>query len=292
MSDELPDSPESEWEAQRQTVVLLAVFVEGGMLVAASILGWMIDQEPPLASFKWTLKGLLWGIAAPAATWRFSLSRGAGRSALCNASSAFSDEVIRPLLAPCSVIDLFGISALAGLGEELFFRGVLQEAFTHWFNDWIGVTVSVLFGLMHPITFTYAVFAMLTGVYLSCVWLCADHNLLAIVITHALYDFVVLLACCAGRYAAALDAVERAGRRESRGAASVAEGVYLAHPGCGVTACSLGRVEPVFARSSKVAQQMRGQIAAVTVIRVDHFLLGDSAAAGPGRGSISIARLR
>ena len=92
------------------------------------------------------------------------------------------------------MIDLLGISLLAGLGEEILFRGVLQEAFTGWFNVWVGVLMaSVLFGLMHSITFTYVLLATLMGAYLGCVWLWADHNLLVIVLTHALYDFLVLL---------------------------------------------------------------------------------------------------
>ena len=92
------------------------------------------------------------------------------------------------------MIDLLGISLLAGLGEEILFRGVSQEAFTGWFNVWVGVLMaSVLFGLMHSITFTYVLLATLMGAYLGCVWLWADHNLLVIVLTHALYDFLVLL---------------------------------------------------------------------------------------------------
>lgn len=193
MSDELPESPESEWEARRQTVVLLAVFVEGGLLAAASILGWMIEQ-PPLRFLDWTLRGVLWGIVATFPLLAFFFVSRRWPIGPLRRIKRFSEEVIRPLLAPCSLIDLLGISALAGLGEELFFRGVLQEAFTRWFNVWVGVAVvSILFGAMHSITFTYAVLATLMGAYLSWVWLSAEHNLLVIVVAHALYDFVVLL---------------------------------------------------------------------------------------------------
>jgi membrane protease YdiL (CAAX protease family) len=67
----------------------------------------------------------------------------------------------------------------------------------------------VLFGLVHSITFTYVVLATLMGVYLGWVWLYADHNLLVIVITHALYDFVVLLWLLRGPGAAeALEALQ------------------------------------------------------------------------------------
>jgi membrane protease YdiL (CAAX protease family) len=47
------------------------------------------------------------------------------------------------------------------------------------------------------------------GAYLGCVWLYADQNLLVIVVTHALYDFVVLLWLLRGPGAAeALDALQ------------------------------------------------------------------------------------
>ncbi len=209
MSDEFPESPESELEARRQTVVLLAVLVEGGLLVAASLLGWMIDQ-PPLRFFDWTLRGTFWGIVAalPLVALFFVFQR--WPIGPLKRIQRFSEEVIRPLLAPCSWIDLLGISALAGLGEETFFRGVLQEAVARWFNSVpVGIiSVSILFGLMHSITFTYVVLAALMGAYLGCIWLYADHNLLVIVIAHALYDFVVLLWLLRGPGAAeALDAL-------------------------------------------------------------------------------------
>jgi membrane protease YdiL (CAAX protease family) len=49
----------------------------------------------------------------------------------------------------------------------------------------------VLFGLLHPITPTYAVLAALMGAYLGGVWL-ASGNLLVPIVAHALYDFIAL----------------------------------------------------------------------------------------------------
>ena len=85
MSDELPESPESVAQSQRQTVVLMAVLVEGGLLAGASFLGWMIDR-PPLRHFAWTPRAVLWGVAAtvPIALLFFLFL--AGRSALSSAS--------------------------------------------------------------------------------------------------------------------------------------------------------------------------------------------------------------
>ena len=211
MSDELPESPESVAEEQRRTVVLLAILVEGGLLAGASLLGWMIDQ-PPLLHFAWTIQGVLWGIAAtvPIVGLFFLFQR--WPIGPLKRIQNFSEQVIRPLLAPCSLIDLLGISVLAGLGEEMLFRGVLQAAFTGWFNVWVGVTVaSLLFGGLHAITFTYAVLAAVMGAYLGCVWLYADYNLLVVIIAHALYDFVVLLWLLRGPGAAAALAAYQAG---------------------------------------------------------------------------------
>ncbi len=208
MSDELPETQESDDESRRRTVVLLAILIEGGLLAASSLLGWMVDQ-PPLRFFEWTPSAALWGIAAtlPLFGLFFLLMRwpiGPFRRI-----RLFSEEVVRPLFAPCSHFDLFGVSVLAGLGEEMMFRGVLQSAFTGWFGLTAGIVLaSLLFGLLHSITLTYMLLATLMGVYLSGVWLIADRNLLAVIVTHALYDFVVLLWLMHGPgAAAALDAL-------------------------------------------------------------------------------------
>src|SRR5262249_3234423 len=140
MSEELPESPESDMEARRQTVVLLAIFVEGGLLAGASLLGWMLDQ-PPLRFFNWTPWAALWCAAAtlPLLVLFFVFLRWPIKP--FKRIQRFSEEVIRPLLAPCSWIDLLGISLLAGLGEEVFFRGVIQEAFARRLPVWAGVLV-------------------------------------------------------------------------------------------------------------------------------------------------------
>jgi uncharacterized protein len=105
----------------------------------------------------------------------------------------FFDEILRPLLRPCSLAELALLSLLAGVGEELLFRGVLQPALMRWLGPAPGlVAASVLFGLFHPITATYVVLAAGLGLYLGLVaW--AGGNLLIVIVAHALYDFVVLV---------------------------------------------------------------------------------------------------
>jgi CAAX protease family protein len=105
----------------------------------------------------------------------------------------FCDEIVRPLFRPCSLLELGFISVLAGIGEEMLFRGLLQPVLCNLGGKTLGVlATAVLFGLVHPITVTYAVLAALMGAYLGWIYL-ANENLLVIAIAHALYDFMALV---------------------------------------------------------------------------------------------------
>jgi uncharacterized protein len=187
----------------------LALVIEGGLVLLAVGLGWLLDH-PPLKPSRFRLDG--WGFLAGVAAavpmlvaflvmlrWPVGPLRGI---------KVFTESVIRPLLAPCTLIDLLGISVLAGVGEEMLFRGLLQDVFVGLFQGaledvlpasgdpvplCLGVALaSLLFGLMHAVTPAYAVLAGLMGVYLGGVYLWSG-NLLAPMIAHGQYDFVVLL---------------------------------------------------------------------------------------------------
>src|SRR5262249_41277497 len=80
-------------------------------------------------------------------------------------------------------------------GEEMLFRGVFQAVFSRWTHPhaWIAIALaSILFGLLHAITITYALLATAMGVFLGWLWMLSD-NLLTVVITHGLYDFLALV---------------------------------------------------------------------------------------------------
>jgi membrane protease YdiL (CAAX protease family) len=75
----------------------------------------------------------------------------------------------------------------------MLFRGVFQAVLSRWAGTAVGLALaSALFGLLHAITFTYAVLAGLAGAYLGALWLWTD-NLLVSILVHALYDFVLLV---------------------------------------------------------------------------------------------------
>jgi membrane protease YdiL (CAAX protease family) len=97
-----------------------------------------------------------------------------------------------PLFAGSSVASVALVAALAGLGEEALFRGVVQTALLERLPAWAAVAATAaLFGLAHFLSLSYALLASLVGAYLG--WLhLATGNLLAPILAHALYDFVAL----------------------------------------------------------------------------------------------------
>ncbi len=102
-------------------------------------------------------------------------------------------EVIVPLVRHSSVLEFLTISLLAGVGEELLFRGVLQALLARWTTPVVGLALaSLLFGLAHALSVSYAVLATLFGVYLGAIWLVSG-NLLVAIAAHALYDFITLV---------------------------------------------------------------------------------------------------
>lgn len=102
-------------------------------------------------------------------------------------------DLVMPVFRDCSVADMALVAILAGVGEELLFRGVVQEAITHRFGWPIGLAAaSLLFGLVHPLSRAYAILTGLVGVYLGWLWL-ATGSLVTPIVTHAVYDFVALV---------------------------------------------------------------------------------------------------
>jgi len=176
----------------RRSALLIALGFEGGLLLLAWGLGWLFSQ-PPLAQTRWNWHDFGIGLGATVplllglwicSTWPIGPLR---------RIKIFSETVVRPVFGQCKVDDLALISLVAGIGEEMLFRGVLQGLGDRWFGVGRGLVIgSVLFGLVHLITPTYAILATLCGVYFGVLMMFTD-NLLTVIVPHALYDFVALL---------------------------------------------------------------------------------------------------
>jgi uncharacterized protein len=147
----------------------------------------------PLAALQPSWQSFLWGLAATpplllALTW--IMKRPSGR--LRQLVELVVGE-LGPILARRSVAELALLAALAGIGEELLFRGLLQFGLMRVVSVSLAlVCASAIFGLAHFATSTYAVVAGLMGLYLGGIFL-LQGSLLAPIVTHAVYDFVALM---------------------------------------------------------------------------------------------------
>ncbi len=174
---------------------LTAAIFEGSLVPTAMVLGWLLGT-PPLQTFHVKTTAVLLGVVATvpllAVFW------------LCfkcpwrpfQEIAEIVEKKLMPLFRRCRLGELAVIAALAGLGEEMLFRGVLQATVAQRIGGpsgvWVGlVLTAMLFGLLHTITPLYALLAGLIGLYLGGIWL-ASGNLLLPIIAHGLYDFLVL----------------------------------------------------------------------------------------------------
>ena len=102
----------------------------------------------------------------------------------------FKDRIVRPLAESLDVGSAAAIALCAGIGEELFFRGVIQHEFGI-------VGASVAFSVLHFgtavrkylfLTFLYTAIGFYFGYvaeYFESLWI--------VIIAHATYDFMALL---------------------------------------------------------------------------------------------------
>ncbi len=169
---------------------------EGGLAVLAVSIGWALGR-PPMESFHFTAIDLGWGIIttlpmlavlwiSTKATWR-PFAR----------IMQVLDETFIPLFRQCRILELAVIAFLAGLGEEMLFRGIVQSWVTEKAGGPYGVLIGLaaaaaIFGLLHSVTLAYALLAACIGLYLGAIWL-ATGNLLVPITSHALYDFLAFV---------------------------------------------------------------------------------------------------
>jgi membrane protease YdiL (CAAX protease family) len=107
------------------------------------------------------------------------------------------EERVTPLFAGFTTEQMALLSTAAGIGEETLFRGLLQGGVAHAVESpyRIGIALavsSIAFGLCHYLSKTYFVLTTLIGLYLGWLYLWTG-NLMAPIVTHAVYDFVALV---------------------------------------------------------------------------------------------------
>lgn len=181
-----------------------AALFEASLVFLAVLLGWMLDQSP-LQTLRVNPFSIQLGILAVLPLLGLLLACERVQWRPVQDVRGVLDDLIVPMFKTWSWVELAGISFLAGVGEELLFRGVLQAAMAEWtgdflphspagkmVGDWIALAgVAILFGMLHAVNAAYAVLATLMGLYLGWLWIVTG-NLAVPIVAHGVYDFLAL----------------------------------------------------------------------------------------------------
>lgn len=172
-----------------------ACYFESSLILVALALGW-IAQINPFEYLYFSEQAVGFGILGTLPLFLlFLASEQTNLESVKNIRKLLL-ETLCPSLYQHHWADLLILAAIAGIGEEILFRGVLQPWLERAWGLNAGlVASSLVFGLVHAVTPLYAVLACIISLYLG---LSLDYggsrNLLTPVIIHGFYDFLVFLA--------------------------------------------------------------------------------------------------
>jgi len=173
-----------------------ALMFQGGIGLLGLLAVWLFDIPLMLGGLN-IAEVALWGGLGAAGTylvlvllsrvpWLFPDNLSSQMQALYNFAASYRWPV------------LLALSVLAGVGEELLFRGAIQGWLLQHTGPWTAViAASVLFGLVHYVSFTYFVMATGLGAVLGAAYQ-FSHSLALVMVWHALYDMLALY--CLLRY--------------------------------------------------------------------------------------------
>jgi len=175
----------------RKSLLIKSTLLEGGLLVLAVVLGFFFNQ-PIFEQFNFSWPAWMWGVLGTLPLLAALLWLDSSKAKHLVQLRQLVDQIVRTLFTQCTIWDLALISLLAGIGEEALFRGFLQSAMVPSLGPVLAVLIAaVIFGLLHYLSLTYAIYATLMGIYMGWLLLIFD-NLLVPTIVHAVYDFAAL----------------------------------------------------------------------------------------------------
>jgi membrane protease YdiL (CAAX protease family) len=172
-----------------------ACLFEASLTVVALILGW-IAHVNPFEKLYFSQTALIVGIIGTVPLFLLFLALEKMQGDSIATIRKLLLQTLGSALHRYHWSDLFTLAAIAGISEELLFRGVIQP----WLESTLGMAAgligcNILFGLVHSVTPLYALMATVVGIYFSLSMdYGGDRNLLTPIIIHALYDFLAFVA--------------------------------------------------------------------------------------------------
>ncbi len=171
-----------------------ACIFESSLILLALFLGWVADINP-FENLHFSEKAMVYGVIGTLPLFILFMAMQHMQIEAVQQVRKLLLETLGPVMQGYNWADLLILAVVAGVSEELLFRGVIQPWMEASWGMTAGLVVSnVIFGLVHTVTPLYALLAGLVGVYLG---LFLDYggerNLLTPVIIHAIYDFLAFI---------------------------------------------------------------------------------------------------
>lgn len=187
MSDDLPPDP----TPPPQMPLRAMLGMQAGIILLALVLD-MVFGLRMLHDLAFSLSALNWGLVATVPLLLAGWQLGRMDWAWWQELQQFMREFLIPLFRNAPAGILFLVSLLAGVGEELLFRGVIQGGLDGVIGSTGALVIaSLIFGAMHAVSRPYFIIATLMGLYLGWLYL-ATGNLLIPIVVHFVYDWIVL----------------------------------------------------------------------------------------------------
>ncbi|QDU78495.1 CAAX amino terminal protease self- immunity [Polystyrenella longa] len=186
-----PVRPDPE-EASRNFLGTAYRIQVGMILIGLAIGGFL--ARPPWELFDWNIEAILWGTLGtiPLAILMFALDY-IPYDGLRRIEDLLVNK-IAPLVGAATIKKLFLLALLVGLGEELIFRGIVQNFLMTTMNVHYAILLSsILFAFCHFISPTYIILVFGVSLYLgySAIGFSSEGelNLVPPVLIHTFYDF-------------------------------------------------------------------------------------------------------
>jgi CAAX protease family protein len=180
---------------ERPNGFALAVVVEGGLALVAVLLAWVFHvplREQIPATGEHLAYAVSRGILVTLPMFAVFLWLVHSSWAQVRELRRQVEWLIAEMFSEASAAQFALIAVLAGVGEELLFRGVLQSLFGQWTTPMMGLCItSLLFGLVHALSKLYFFLATAIGLCFGALVL-QYNDLVAPMVAHSLYDFFAL----------------------------------------------------------------------------------------------------
>jgi len=171
-----------------------ACYFEGSLILVAVVLGWIAEVDP----FEWihfSETAILYGLFGTLPLFIIFLAMQQMPFSSVKQIRQILLDTLGPSLHRYNWADLLVLAVIAGVSEEILFRGLIQPWMENAWGMTAGLIVSnILFGLVHAITPLYAVLATSVGIYLGLFLdFGGERNLITPIVIHAVYDFLAFL---------------------------------------------------------------------------------------------------